>query len=214
MSHTGSLAGSSQIWEGLFRQCGIIEASGVDEVCDVILALNHLGRNPGRRLLVSGGGGGLGTYAADLAEREGLAIPPLEAQTLTRMQKILNRAGAVASNPLDIGAPLIPPPAFDDAMLEAARNPSTDMLVFDLAMNFAYRMAGDEGLDRAADVLARVSREAHKPAVVVLYSRAIGTDDLVLEKALRRTRDRLMGNGIPVYPSMRRALRAISLVNS
>jgi acyl-CoA synthetase (NDP forming) len=214
MSHTGSLAGSSQIWEGLFRQCGIIEAGGIDEVCDVVLALSHLGRNPGRRLLLCGGGGGLGTYGADLAEEQGLVVPPLADESLARLQKILNRAGAVASNPLDIGAPLIPPPAFDEVMLEAGRNPSTDIVIFDLAINFAYRMHGDEGLDRAADVLIRASRETRRPTVVVLYSRALGSDDLVLEETLRRLRDKLIENGIPVYPSTRRALRAISLVNN
>ena len=76
MSHTGSLAGSAEIWEAAFRQTGVIQASGIDEVCDVLVALRHLGRRPGRRILVSGGGGGLGTNAADLAGLAGLDIPP------------------------------------------------------------------------------------------------------------------------------------------
>ena len=156
----------------------------------------------------------MGTYASDLAEEEGLVVPPLEDESLTRLQKILNRAGAVASNPLDIGAPLVPPPLFDEVILEAGRNPSTDIVMFDLALNFAYRMHGDEGLDRAADVLIRARRETGRPTVVALYSRAIGSDDLVLEEVLRGLRDKLIENGIPVYPSARRALRAISLVNS
>lgn len=213
ISHTGSLAGSSEIWEGAIRQCGVIEASGVEEVCDVLLALKHLGRRPGRRLLISGGGGGLGTYAADLAEEEGLEIPPLEGESLSRMKEILGAAGAVASNPLDIGAPLIALNVFEAAMLEAAANPSTDILVFDLALNFAYGLAGEEGLSTAMDMIIKAREESGKPVVLVLYSRSCDPEDLTYEEILRRLRWRLLESGIPVYPSMPRALRALALVN-
>ncbi len=213
VSHTGSLAGSARIWEGVFRQCGVIEAEGVDEMCDVLLALAHLGRKPGRNLLLSGGGGGLGTHGSDIADKEGLAVPPLAAETLTRLQKTLNRAGAVAGNPLDIGAPLIPLRAFDVVMQEATANPSTDILVFDLALNFAYRLYGEEGLNQAMDSLGRTTRRNGKRTVVVLYSRAADPEDLVFEGILRGLRSRLLEYGIPVYPSMARALRAISLAN-
>lgn len=213
LSHTGSLAGSSQIWEAVIRQCGVIEASGVDELCDVLLALKHLGRKPGRRLLLSGGGGGLGTYAADLAEGEGLEVPPLAEESLAGMQGILNQAGAVASNPLDIGAPLIALPVFGAAMKEAGRNPTTDILVFDMALNFAFGLGGEEGLNRAAEILVQTRENSGKPVVVVLYNRAVGPEDMLFEEALRKVRERLLRGGIPVYPSMPRALRAISLVN-
>jgi acetate---CoA ligase (ADP-forming) len=142
VSHTGSLAGSAAIWQAMLRQSGVIEVSGVDEICDVLLALKHLGRRPGRRLMLTGGGGGLGTYAADLAEESGLEVPPLAGESLSRMREVLGAPGAAVGNPLDIGAPLIPLPFFEAALRGAAANPSTDILVFDIAMNFAYAIVG------------------------------------------------------------------------
>jgi acyl-CoA synthetase (NDP forming) len=213
MSHTGSLAGSVEIWEAAFRQTRVIQASGIDEVCDVLLALRHLGWRPGRRILVSGGGGGLGTNAADLAGLAGLDIPPLNERTDRKLTEILGRAGAVVSNPLDIGTPLLPLPMFEATMREAAANPSTDVLIFDLAMNFAMRMAGEEGLYQVADVLTRVREESGKPVVMVLYSRACDPDDLEPERVLRNMRSKLLEKGVAVFPSMRRAIRAIALVN-
>ena len=212
-SHTGSMAGSSEIWDGLVRQHGVIPASGVDEVVDILLALERLGVRPGRRILMASGGGGIGTYAGDVAEAEGLTIPPLEEGCLKRMQAILNRAGAVAGNPLDIGAPLIPMPEFEGAIREAAMNPSTDILIFDLAINFGYDLAGEAGLDLVSDILIRTRRESEKPLVVVLYSRSFDPDKLDLEGVLRRMRWKLLGEGIPVYPSVPRAMRAIARVN-
>ncbi|MGQ9475248.1 MAG: CoA-binding protein [Actinomycetota bacterium] len=213
-SHTGSLAGSSALWEGLFRQCGVIEVSGVDELCDVLLALKHLGRRPGRRVLISGGGGGLGAYAGDLAEAEGLDVPLLHVETERRLREVLNYTGASVGNPLDIGTPLTHLPVFEAAMREAALNPTTDVLVFDLALNFGLGLAGEPGVKAAADVLARVRRESGKPVVLVAYSRAVGLRDMAVEELYRRVRDRLLSDGVLVYPSMARAMRALSLINS
>jgi acyl-CoA synthetase (NDP forming) len=212
-SHTGSLAVSSEIWEGLVRQHGVIPASGVDEMVDILLALKHLGRRPGRRLLMASGGGGIGSYAADIAEAEGLTVPPLEGECFNRMQAVLSRAGAAPGNPLDIGAPLIPLPEFEGAMREAAMNPSTDILTFDLAINFGHDLAGEAGLDLVSDILMRVHRESGNPLVVILYSRSFDPDELNLEGVLRRMRWKLLQEGIPVYPSVPRALRAIARVN-
>ncbi|WP_458012287.1 CoA-binding protein [Candidatus Solincola sp.] len=212
-SHTGSLAGSSALWEGLFRQCGVIEVSGVDELCDVLLALKHLGRRPGRKMLISGGGGGLGAYAGDLAEAEGLEVPLLHADTERRLREILVYPGSSVGNPLDIGTPLTHLPVFEAAMREAALNPTTDVLVFDLALNFAHGLFGDTGLEEAAEILVRVRRETGKPVILVLYSRALGPRDMALEELSRRLRDRLLSRGVLVYPSMARAMRALSLVN-
>ncbi len=213
ISHTGAMAGSSMVWEGMLRQSGVIEASGVDEVCDVLLALKHLGRRPGRRLMLCGGGGGLGTYAADLAEEAGLEVPPPEGESLARLHEILDVPGAAVGNPLDIGTPLIHLPTFARAMREAAANPAADILVFDIALNFAYDLVGEEGLDAAMDMLIAVKEESPRPVVVVLYSRTIGSEDIAFEALLRRLREKLLAAGVPVYPSMPRAVRALSLIN-
>ncbi len=212
MSHTGSLAGSAQVWEGMLRQAGAIEVSGVNEMCDVLLALKHLGRKAGRRLMLSGGGGGLGTYAADLAEEEGLEVPPLAAESADRLREILSAPGAAVGNPLDIGTPLVALPIFAAAMREAAANPSTDILVFDLALNFAFGLGGEEGLTAAADTLVSVRRDSGKPVVAVLYSRAQGAEDIAFEEMRRRLQDRMLAGGVLVYPSMPRAVRALSLL--
>jgi hypothetical protein len=140
-------------------------------------------------------------------------VPALNDRTEQRLTEILGRAGAVVSNPLDIGTPLVPLPMFEATMQEAAANPSTDVLIFDLAMNFALGMAGEEGLMQVADALGRAREESGKPVVMVLYSRACDPDDLEPERILRRLRRRLLEKGVAVFPSMRRAIRAISLVN-
>jgi hypothetical protein len=104
---------------------------------------------------------------------------------------------------------------FEAIMREAAANPSTDVLIFDLAMNFAMRMAGgEEGLYQVADILIRAREESGKPVVMVLYSRACDPDDLEPERILRKMRSKLLDKGVAVFPTMRRAIRAIALANT
>jgi acyl-CoA synthetase (NDP forming) len=212
-SHTGALAGSAEVWDSMLRQCGAIPAFGVDEVCDILLALKHMGRRPGRRLLLSGGGGGLGTYAGEIAETEGFEVPLLTDETYREMQKVLARAGAVPGNPLDLGAPLIPLPEFEAAIKLAAVHPATDVLIFDMAINFAYDLAGDIGLELATDVLINARRESGKPLAAVLYSRSCDHEDQRFDGLLHRFRWKLIRAGIPVFPSMPRALKAIARIN-
>jgi len=59
-----------------------------------------------------------------------------------------------------------------------------------------------------------MGQESGKPVVVVLYSRAIGSEDIFFEEVLRRLQTRLLGGGVLVYPSMPRAIRALALVNA
>jgi len=209
ISHTGSLAGSPALWDALIKQSDAIEASGVDELLDIVLALKYIGRGKAKRLLISGGGGGLGAYGADLAEREGLEVPDLDPATLSRMQDVLDRAGAVAGNPLDIGAPLIPVPFLEGALREAALNPTTEVLVFDLAVNFGYDVAGDFGIERAVEILCDARKVSGRPVVAVLYSRSFDPDDMRFETMIRRMRKRLNAGGVLVFPTMARAVRAL-----
>jgi acyl-CoA synthetase (NDP forming) len=212
-SHTGSMAGSSEVWDGLMKQYGVIQTSGVDETLDVLLALKKLGRKPGRRLMLAGGGGGLGTYAADVAGDLGLEVPPPDRAIAERLARALARPGASVGNPLDIGAPLIPLDEFRSAVSLACLDRATDVFVFDLALNFAYDVAGEPGLDLATDIIIESASESGKPTAVVLYSRSNDEGNLLFEDLVRRYSQKFQKKGIAVFPSAPRALAAISLIN-
>ena len=214
MSHTGSLAGSSEIWDGIMRQCCVIQAQGVDQVLDTVLALGHLGRRPGKRLLIAGGGGGLGTYGADVAESLGLQVPEIPAGSMAGLRKALARAGAVPGNPLDFGAPLIPLGEFREAMEAAAGSDGFDVMLFDVAANFAFDLAGEEGLKMAMEILVAAKERYSRKIAVVMYTRSFDPDDLSKVAIVERLRRFLHEKGIPVFPSAERALKAIALINT
>jgi len=212
-SHTGSLAGAHPVWNGALSRRGVVQVSGVDELMDVLVAWKCLGPNPGRRVFFVGGGGGLGAYAADVAEAEDLVLPPLEESAAADLREVLQGAGAVAANPLDIGAPLIPLTRFEAVLRRAAAQASAGVLLLDLAVNFAMLLGGGEGMVRVAEILGRVRAETRRPLAAVLYSRACDPDDLEPERILRRMRSILLSRSVAVFPSLPRAMRALSLLN-
>jgi acyl-CoA synthetase (NDP forming) len=89
MSHTGAMVGSEAVYNGLFKQTGVIHAKNEFELCDVVEALQTqpLPRGNGVGILTMGGG--LGVVTAETCEKEGIKIAPLESATIEKLNTIL-----------------------------------------------------------------------------------------------------------------------------
>jgi acyl-CoA synthetase (NDP forming) len=206
-SHTGSLAGSSRLWDELFIQCGVIPVQGLEEMSAVAQCFYRLEGRPARRVLMMGGGGGLGAHGADLAESHGLELPSLAPHTEKALREALPAVGAVVANPLDIGTPLTLPAVFERVAEAVAGDPATDIVLFDLAVNFGANLLGAEGVRGALETLREACRERGKPCAFNLYNRAPddpGAAGLHLE--LRRD---LAAGGALVFDDLRSAFRSL-----
>jgi acyl-CoA synthetase (NDP forming) len=102
-SHTGKLAGSARVWRDVARQAGLVEIGTLDELLDLVLALDVLGPASGDAadglgvLTISGG---LGVLISDAAADHGLAIPGFDAGTRDGLRALLPPQMTVA-NPVD-----------------------------------------------------------------------------------------------------------------
>ena len=76
-SHTGSLAGTNRVWQGMIAQTGAVTADSPDELVDLAAAFRLLPPVRGRRVGVTGGAGGSSVLAADQCEKAGLEVVPL-----------------------------------------------------------------------------------------------------------------------------------------
>ncbi len=207
-SHTGSLAGSYQVWRHLFRQCGAVEVEGLEDMAAVAQCFYRMEGRPARRVLMMGGGGGLCTYAADLASRYCLDLPPLSPDAERRLREILPPIGAVAANPLDIGTPLTLPRAFERIAEAAAGDGATDLVLFDLAVNFGRQLLGDEGVRACLEALLEACGERGKPCAFNLYNRA--RDDPEAVRLLASLRVDLSRSEALVFDDLHAAFRALS----
>jgi acetyl coenzyme A synthetase (ADP forming)-like protein len=100
-SHTGSLAGSSKIYEAAFRQCGVSSATDLNDLFDRTQALSLQPPMKGDNLLVITNGGGVGVLATDSAERVGLPLHFAPTDVQEELKKHMPEFGS-AKNPVDL----------------------------------------------------------------------------------------------------------------
>ncbi len=99
-SHTAALAGADEIFDAVFRQCGVHRANTVDEFFDVGYAcLRGLAPTSARLGLITGSGGA-GVLMADAAESAGLDIAPMPSAAQAQLHDLVPFSGT--RNPVDI----------------------------------------------------------------------------------------------------------------
>jgi acyl-CoA synthetase (NDP forming) len=128
-SHTGSLAGSSLIWESLFRQKGIISVKSMDELLDTISAFINLPAPEGDRIAIATGGGGETVTSADACADEGLKLMPFSPGTLEQLRGILCMPGTIVRNPLDYSGLGFSPGVIGKVTRVVAADENVDILV-------------------------------------------------------------------------------------
>jgi len=101
-SHTSSLAGSKTTWDAFFRQTGAIRVDTLEEIADLVPALQYLKTPNGRRVGIVGRGGGIGVIATDTCDNAGLKVPSFHPETRNRLEEVIPEAGAGARNPVDV----------------------------------------------------------------------------------------------------------------
>jgi len=103
-SHTGAIAGDAAIFASMCRQAGVVQARTVDEVTDISGLLLTQPEITGRRVGIITQGGGWGVIATDVCAAEGLQVPPLADDLVTKLDAILPEFWS-RRNPVDLVAP-------------------------------------------------------------------------------------------------------------
>ena len=99
-SHTGSLAGSYEIYRAAFKQAGAIEVEEMEELFDAAKAFEMYPK-AGRRVAVITNSGGPGVLATDKLEKLGLEIAKLSDETVEKLRSFLPEQCST-KNPVDL----------------------------------------------------------------------------------------------------------------
>ena len=101
LSHTGAMAGPGHLYEGLFRQAGVLQMHSVEDLYGHGWALATQPRLKGKRLGVLTNSGGPGTSMANTCEMGGFDVPPFS-ESLQEKIRPLIPPHAPCGNPVDI----------------------------------------------------------------------------------------------------------------
>lgn len=99
-SHTGGLAGEARVFSEMLRKSAAIEVSDLDEMTEVLAALQVRKRPRGRRIAVVTGSGGQAELVLDVADAYGIALPPLDADARAQAESVIGHLTG-DGNPMD-----------------------------------------------------------------------------------------------------------------
>ena len=129
MAHTGSLAGSAEVFDAVTGELGVIRVDNLDDAVECVELMLHTGAPKGRRLGAITLSGAYRGLLLDAAERNNLSFPTLSADTDARLRSLLN-VGSLVGNPLDGGFGVLSSGETYMACVEALdRDPNIDMLL-------------------------------------------------------------------------------------
>jgi acyl-CoA synthetase (NDP forming) len=101
MSHTGALTGPDEVYDGLFRQAGVMRADDVDQMLDYLWAFACQPLPSGGRMAVISNSGGPGTSLSYHIEKEGLSVPIFSPELSEKLDSVTGPL-AYVRNPIDL----------------------------------------------------------------------------------------------------------------
>jgi acyl-CoA synthetase (NDP forming) len=206
-SHTGSLAGSAQVWEAACRQAGALTVQTLDELEDMAVAFSFLRRPAGRGVAIMGIGGGSSVLAADAAEWEGLSVPALSEDLQAQLRQFTPVAGTSVRNPLDTVG-IRAREQFVEAVRIAASSPDIDLLLIQSRIDWTQSMGQDsmEFVAQGVEALEEAVKVGGKPVVAVIWP---PTSAETMARVLA-FQERCAKAGLPVFWGVHRALHAVA----
>jgi len=173
-SHTGSLAGVSEVAKAAYARAGIIVIENSDELFPVAETLSSQPPVKNNSIAILADGGGHATIAADLLSDYGINMPQLSDKTQAQLRAILPEAASVV-NPVDVaGGTDADPSLFADCVKIIIKDPNVGgILVVGLFGGYGIRF--DQSLaigeEAAAHRFGAMVKKRNKPILVhSLYS--------------------------------------------
>ena len=196
-SHTGSMAGSDNIYSAAIKQAGGIRCRDIVELFDMARALAGQPSAQGNRIGIITNGGGLGIMLTDACEANGLAIPKLSQNTYNKIDKILPDI-VNPNNPVDLvaDAGFYRYEASTRALLE---DPGIDGVIV-ASVHGGYARPREFTGAILKMIRERRLHEEFKKPILATWVGGKEFEDMVLD---------LKTAGVPIYPSSWRTARAM-----
>ncbi len=190
-SHTGALAGTDAVFEGVIRGLGVTRARNEEHMLDMVEVLGRCTLPEGFGLGIVTQSGGAGVLMADRAEETGLQVTSLAPGTREALAQVIPGFGTTG-NPVDVTGQFVADP---DLLLESVRIVMADPGVH-VAVVWLQLM--DAHVERLVKIFNKIKEIVNKPWVLCWVAAP--------EEALRQLR----AAGIPVLRGAEPAVDAVA----
>ncbi len=190
-SHTGSLAGSDEVYESAFDRAGIIRCPSVRAQFDYAQAFTMQPLPAGNRIAVVTNAGGPGIMAADAIERHGMAFAELDHRTINHLREVLPEAANVL-NPVDVLGD-----ALADRYEQAMR-----IVMDDEGVDGMLVLLTPQAMTQCEDTARAVVRISQQTDGMPIFASFLGGNDV------RQANEILRNGSVPAYDSPEFAVSA------
>ncbi len=203
-SHTGSLAGISEVAKGAYNRAGVVVIENSDELLPAAETLSSLPPIKNNKVAILADGGGHATIAADNLSDLGVEMPELHEKTRAKLREILPFTASVR-NPVDVaGGTDEDPGVFADcAKIILGDHQVGGLIIVGLFGGYGERFSKSLALmeEDAAHRMGKMVKKMNKP--IILHSLYASEKPHALE--LLRYYD------IPVYDSLDVSCKCIAV---
>jgi len=220
-SHTGSLAGSPEIWSSLFRQTGVIQVESFEELLDAALAFSYVPLPSGKGTAIVTNSGGFSVLETDMCVKAGLEVPRFSSETITELRKMVPLAGTGINNPLDAWPIFYNLPGRGGTLADAIRVLSHDRNIYSIVLHFdevryLRNVFGEKTEDFLRELVGlmvqgcKQARDESGKSVVVCVSLDAYSEDEEDRRYHLLAKKAFESEKFPVYPSLGAAIKALS----
>ncbi len=163
-SHTGSLAGSDEIFDAIMRQCGVLRAESVEGAFNWCKFLANTPFPSGENTVIVTNGGGIGVMATDACEKYGIRLYD-DTSALKEIYSTVTPDFGSTKNPIDLTGQATSS-HYDSALEESLKNEQIDSVI---ALYGETAVFDAENLSSMIDKNSRMFKEGKKPLVFSIF---------------------------------------------
>jgi len=190
-SHTGSITGSKNLYDALFKKCNIVKVGSINELLKTSIFFSKKIIS-GRRFAIITNAGGPGIIAADGVEKNNLIITKFSKETIERLRKSLPSEASI-QNPVDVLGDATPE-RFRDVLEIVSGDKNVDTI---FVIVTPQAMTDSEGI---AETIISTSKESKRN----ICASFIGGQFSL------KAKNRLKENDIPVFDD---PIEGLSIIN-
>ena len=212
-SHTGALAGTTEIWNAAFRQANVLT---VDTVEDLMATLSIFSLSPkpkSRNVGIIAISGGTSVIYTDLCIDRGLNVPRTPEETIKKLDPLILDVGTGLGNPIDLAADYYQDQTTTEVIRIVGEESKFDSIILSAHVHNMYQAASIMG---AEDVLAefwkimasaarKVIEKENKPVLVAI-------PEVAYLVPRSHAWDAFVEAGLPVFRNINEAVSALARV--
>ncbi|MDG1990070.1 MAG: CoA-binding protein [Dehalococcoidia bacterium] len=231
-SHTGSLAGSADVFESLCKQFGVILVDSIEEAQDILIALKTSLVNIKKNDIISiSSGGGNSVLSSDTISKCGLQLPTIDKDVQHELRSFIPMAGTSIYNPIDFGVGSNQIKLLKKLFKTLSKNKRVDCFYysyglmpwmnnkntkantlsslgsFNIKNTFSKKEQVNESFNQLLSAFKSLQRTLRLPIAIIHRSRINGSLDEVNILACTA-----LENGVPFFDSSERASKAIKKI--